>query len=144
MANTTTNTTLQHLSRELEAFVLDYRRLMLEDYDPYDLTITMMVVVAAVAQGATTLTVLAKQVHMPPPQASLTLNKLQERGLIARTTEPSDKRKAVLSLTEMGRAMIEHVHARREQRLQGFYEALGEAERTQFFGWFTELRKHSV
>ena len=132
---------IQALSSDLEAFVLNYRRLMLEDYEPYGLSVTMMVVVAAVAQGATTLTVLAQQVRMSLPQAALALNKLEERGFIDRNVESRDKRKMALSLTEAGRAMINHVQRQREQRLQGFYDSLSQEESTQFARWFAELRR---
>ena len=132
---------IQALSSDLEAFVLNYRRLMLEDYEPYGLSVTTMVVVAAVAQGASTLTVLAQQVRMSLPQAALALNKLEERGFIDRNVESRDKRKMVLSLTEAGRAMINHVQRQREQRLQGFYNSLSQEESTLFVRLFARLRR---
>ncbi len=57
-------------------------------------------------EGPTTSSALAKLEQITPQSIGVTLAALESRGLIARKADPSDGRRAVLSLTRAGREVV--------------------------------------
>jgi DNA-binding MarR family transcriptional regulator len=60
---------------------------------------------------------LAKLEQISPQSMGATLGALEERGLVARRSDPSDGRRAVISLTEAGRQMLQDKRNARTQQL---------------------------
>ncbi len=56
-------------------------------------------------------------------------DRLVAKGLIERTTESSDRREVVLSLTRRGRAVVERVTRRRHDRIAAIIDAIPPARR---------------
>ncbi|WP_432535209.1 MarR family winged helix-turn-helix transcriptional regulator [Kineococcus arenarius] len=52
--------------------------------------------------GRTRLGELSEQVHLPQPSLSRLVDRLERRGLLARETDPADRRGVVVALTEDG------------------------------------------
>jgi DNA-binding MarR family transcriptional regulator len=60
---------------------------------------------------------LAKLEQISPQSMGATLGALEERGLVARRPDPGDGRRAVISLTEAGRQMLQDKRNARTQQL---------------------------
>ena len=67
--------------------------------------------------GPATPGALAKLEQISPQSMGATLGALEERGLIARRPDPGDGRRAVLSLTDAGRQMLQDKRNARTQQL---------------------------
>ena len=77
--------------------------------------------VAALARldrsGPTTSADLARAEQISPQSMGATLVALQERGLVARTSDPRDGRRVILSLTDEGRTVVHRRRADSDRRL---------------------------
>jgi DNA-binding MarR family transcriptional regulator len=71
--------------------------------------------------GPLTAADLAKQEQISPQSMGATLGTLESRGLIARSPDPSDGRRAILSLTAAGTTAL---HAKRQMRSAQLTQAL--------------------
>ena len=67
--------------------------------------------------GELTMGELAAQELMQPPSMTRIVNGLEQRGLVARTPDPHDRRSARVSLTEEGRQILLANRRRRDQWL---------------------------
>lgn len=57
-------------------------------------------------QGPMTLKDLARAATMDAPATTVTINDLEERGLVMRQTDPADRRSKLVSATESGLAVL--------------------------------------
>lgn len=57
-------------------------------------------------QGPMTLKELARAATMDAPATTVTINDLEERGLVMRQTDPADRRSKLVSATESGLAVL--------------------------------------
>jgi DNA-binding MarR family transcriptional regulator len=74
-------------------------------------------VLAHLAAGSQTLSALAKKRRVSLQSMSELVQALVERGWVARTPDPSDRRQALLGLTEPGQAHYERAHEQMLRRL---------------------------
>jgi DNA-binding MarR family transcriptional regulator len=58
---------------------------------------------------------LAEIERVSAPSMTRTVGALVERGLVARTADPSDRRQVILSLTEEARRVLKEIRRRRDQ-----------------------------
>ncbi|MFI5776559.1 MarR family winged helix-turn-helix transcriptional regulator [Nocardia sp. NPDC051570] len=58
--------------------------------------------------GPMTITQLARAATMDAPATTVNVNDLEERGLVIRQTDPTDRRSKLVSITDAGRAMVAH------------------------------------
>jgi DNA-binding MarR family transcriptional regulator len=71
-----------------------------------DLTLTQLSALTSLQlAGALTPRELADIERVQPPTMTKIVGKLEERGLVARTPHPSDRRQVILAATEQGRAV---------------------------------------
>jgi DNA-binding MarR family transcriptional regulator len=98
---------LEVLAGELRVSIgLLVRRLRQSDA-PGELTMPETTALARLDRGGpTTASALAKQEQISPQSMGATLGGLEARGLIARSTDPEDGRRVVLSLTPAGRKVL--------------------------------------
>lgn len=68
-------------------------------------------------EGPATSSALAKAEQMSPQSMQVTVAALEERGLVERSTDPGDRRRVVLSLTEAGRDAVLHKRAMRTEQV---------------------------
>jgi DNA-binding MarR family transcriptional regulator len=73
--------------------------------------------------GPTTPGALAKQEQISPQSMGATLAALQARGLIARAPDPDDGRRAVMSITDAGLALLRSRRNAKVQQLAGALSA---------------------
>lgn len=79
-------------------------------------------------EGPATASYLAKAEQISPQSMSATLAALESRGLIARTADPSDGRRVLLSVTPAGRETIEAKRAVRTRQIAAALGRLDEAD----------------
>lgn len=78
-------------------------------------------------------TTLAEHLAIRPQSLSEQLAKLENDGLILRTTSEQDKRVTLVSLTEQGRQRAQEVEAARAEQSSAFLSPLSQEEREQLF-----------
>jgi DNA-binding MarR family transcriptional regulator len=74
---------------------------------------------------AASLTALAERTHTDPSSASVVVQRLVTRGLVARTPAADDRRRVELALTPAGRAMLRRLPASASTRVEEAVAALG-------------------
>ncbi len=74
--------------------------------------------------------VLAKAVHLSQPTVSGILDRLEKRGLIARSRKDTDRRNVIVSITDRGLAVRESAPSLLQDRFQRELRRLEEWERT--------------
>jgi DNA-binding MarR family transcriptional regulator/N-acetylglutamate synthase-like GNAT family acetyltransferase len=81
-----------------------------------------------IAQGETTAAALAQGLGLDPAFLSRLLRRLVSRGLIARTPSASDRREAILALSEQGRAEFAMLDRRSQQHAAAQLAPLAETQ----------------
>ncbi len=72
---------------------------------------------------------LARAATIDAPAATVAINDLEERGLVVRETDPTNRRSKIVSLTEAGRAMVRKIE--RDQRPGAGHSGDARRRRTQ-------------
>ena len=83
-------------------------------------------------EGPQRLGALATAFGLDPSTITRQVQALEEIGLAARTTDPSDRRASILDLTPNGREVLDSTRARRRSRLQEALADWPEADLTDF------------
>lgn len=91
--------------------------------------------------GPSTAAQLAKLEQISPQSMSATLQALEARGLIARSTDPEDGRRVILSLTPAGREIVHCKRDARTEQLTRALEALTPEERARLGAALPVLRR---
>jgi len=79
--------------------------------------------------GALGVSELAQKTHTDPSSVSTVVRELVSAGLVSRTTDPSDHRRAVLGLTTAGKAAIRKAPKAAQHQLVAAIEGLGDSRR---------------
>ena len=79
--------------------------------------------------GALTPRELADMERVQPPTMTKIVGKLEDRGLVARTPHPTDRRQVILAATEQGRAVYAQFERARNEWLAEALADLGPADR---------------
>ena len=77
----------------------------------------------------TRLGVVAEHLRIAPRSATDVVDRLEERGLVRRAADPSDRRATTVELTTEGEAVLADVEAERRQEAAAFFGALSDRER---------------
>lgn len=85
--------------------------------------------VVAEGRGPARMSDLALFCGVNPTMLSRMVPRLEELGLLARQTDPSDKRVCRVEATPEGRALLERVRSERDDVLSKLLDELGEPER---------------
>lgn len=94
-----------------------------------DLTPTQQAALATIScHGPLTPSELAARERIQRPTATRVLALLEERGLIGRTADPSDRRSSLVSATESGDALLTSVRDRKDMYLALRLDALSPDE----------------
>jgi DNA-binding MarR family transcriptional regulator len=72
---------------------------------------------------------LAEHEKVQPPSMTRVIAVLDERNLVSRSPHPTDRRQAVLTVTEEGRALVQRVRRRKDAWLARHLAELTDAER---------------
>jgi DNA-binding MarR family transcriptional regulator len=85
---------------------------------PHTVTVPQLrVLVMLHTHGGLNLGTIAAGLAVNPSNASRTCDKLVEAGLVARTTDPEDRRRGVFELSEQGRGMVASLMQQRRAML---------------------------
>jgi DNA-binding MarR family transcriptional regulator len=80
-------------------------------------------------QGAARISDLAALDHCSQPTMTAQVRKLEDAGLVSRTTDPADARAVLISITPQGVAVLAEVRADRGAVIDPYLERLDEADR---------------
>lgn len=67
---------------------------------------------------------LAEELDVALPNATGLVNRMEERGLIARRDDPTDRRLVLVALTDDGRRLVGELEAERRERMRRLFERL--------------------
>jgi len=84
---------------------------------------------AVVRRGPVGLSELADEQGLNPTMLSRTVGSLVESGFLERTSDPSDRRAALVSVTAKGSKLVERVRRERDRALSAALEPLAEDQR---------------
>ncbi|BDD80808.1 hypothetical protein TPB0596_05710 [Tsukamurella pulmonis] len=87
---------------------------------------------ALVKDGPMRSSVLAEQIHTDPSTASRYVSTLTGLGYAERTADPSDRRAALVSATDEGRAKVDFIRQQRNAKLRPLMEEWTDEEIDQF------------
>lgn len=79
--------------------------------------------------GPTRLGVVAEHLRIAPRSATDVVDRLEDRGLVRRAADPSDRRATTVELTTEGEAVLADVEAARREDAAAFFGALSDRER---------------
>ena len=98
----------------------------------HGVTVAQWNALVAVYHGeATTVRALARFIHIDPAAVSRVIDRLEEKGLMARMADPTSRRRVRLALTAAGRALVPALIRVADRNEEAFFGGLGTAERRQ-------------
>jgi DNA-binding MarR family transcriptional regulator len=99
-------------------------------FEPYDLAPHHVRALRTVAHhDGMRLGELAAHLRVAPRSVTDVVDALEQRGLVARTADPSDRRAQVVGLSDDGRALLDRVAAARRSAADAYFERLPERDR---------------
>ncbi|WP_229661885.1 MarR family winged helix-turn-helix transcriptional regulator [Phycicoccus endophyticus] len=99
-------------------------------YEPYELAPHQARALRVVGHhGTMRLGELAQHLRVAPRSVTDVVDALEERGLVARSPDPTDRRAQVVGLTEEGQALLTRVDAARRAEADGYFARLPERDR---------------
>ena len=127
MAEPASDAQLAHLLRDT---ILRFNRRVRQTRPVGDLTFSQLSALTSLQlAGALTPRELADVERVQPPTMTKIVGKLEERGLVARTPHPTDRRQVILAATEQGRAIYVQFERVRDEWLAARLAELAPDER---------------
>ncbi len=127
MAEPASDAQLAHLLRDA---ILRFNRRVRQTRPVGDLTFSQLSALTSLQlAGALTPRELADVERVRPPTMTKIVGKLEERGLVARTPHPTDRRQVILAATEQGRAIYVQFERVRDEWLAARLAELAPDER---------------
>lgn len=83
--------------------------------------------------------VVAERLRIAPRTATEVVDQLEERGLVRRSPDPSDRRAVIVEATSRGLALHEAILAERRERSDEYFSSLSSAEQEQLAGLLTRV-----
>jgi DNA-binding MarR family transcriptional regulator len=120
----------EQLARTLRDAITRLNRRVRQARPVGDLTFSQLSALTSLQlAGALTPRELADTERVQPPTMTKIVGKLEERGLVARTPHPTDRRQVILAATEQGRAVYAQFERARNEWLAIQLAQLGPEER---------------
>src|SRR6476659_7036041 len=105
---TATRTTIAELASQLRPALLRLTRVVRNQRVDMSVTLTQLSAMGTLRKsGPMSAGELAACERVQPPSMTKVLANLEERGLVRRDAHPSDKRQAIISVTDAGRELLE-------------------------------------
>ncbi len=112
--------TTHELAEELRLAVRRLMARLRQESAGDELTQSQRAVIARLdAQGPSTIATLARAEAVRPQSMGATVAAIEAEGLVRRTPDPRDGRRAVISLTDAGRRTLRESRAPRQEWLEG-------------------------
>ena len=89
--------------------------------------------------GPTRLGVVADHLRIAPRSVTDVVDRLEQRGLVARAPDPADRRALTVGLTDRGESVLGEVDAARRVESADFFGVLDERERSSLAAILTRL-----
>ncbi|GAA2491796.1 MarR family winged helix-turn-helix transcriptional regulator [Winogradskya humida] len=122
--------TAEQLAISLREAITRLNRRVRQERPVGDLTFSQLSALTSLQlAGALTPRELADVERVQPPTMTKIVGKLEERGLVARTPHPTDRRQVILAATERGRAVYVQFEKARNEWLAQQLEELSTEER---------------
>ena len=122
--------TAEQLAKTLRDAITRLNRRVRQARPVGDLTFSQLSVLTSLQlAGALTPRELADTERVQPPTMTKIVGKLEERGLVARTPHPTDRRQVILAATEQGRAVYAQFERARNEWLAVQLAELDPADR---------------
>jgi DNA-binding MarR family transcriptional regulator len=123
--------TIPDLAALLRPSLLRLTRLVRNQRVDMTVTLTQLSAMATLANaGPMSAGELANRERVQPPSMTKVLANLEERGLVRRAVHPSDKRQAIIEITDAGVALLESERRSRDAWLSRRLAELTPEERT--------------
>ncbi|RPE81324.1 MarR family winged helix-turn-helix transcriptional regulator [Vulcaniibacterium tengchongense] len=106
----------------------------------HDLTMSQYVVLKVLAGGQAGVTDLARHAELNPGAMTRLLDKLEARGIVARSADPADRRALHIRLTEAGRKMWQDVSQCGQRVRERALAGLSDAEREHLLRLLEQVR----
>jgi len=90
--------------------------------------------------GAMRLSGLSEQLGIAARSATEVVDALEQRGLVTRTPDTSDRRATLVDVTDAGRRLMKRIRAARRDEADQVFEALDEADRADLLRILRALR----
>lgn len=122
--------TAEELAKTLREAITRLNRRVRQTRPVGDLTFSQLSALTSLQlAGALTPRELADVERVRPPTMTKIVGKLEERGLVARSPHPTDRRQVILVATELGRAVYTQFERARDEWLAQQLAQLGPDER---------------
>jgi DNA-binding MarR family transcriptional regulator len=98
---------------------------------PWNLTLTQAFTLAMLddLKYPVTISKLARLLIQESPSTSTLVERMYERGLVDRTGDPKDRRKALVKLTDAGKALLKEVRSPMQAAADELFAALSKEQR---------------
>lgn len=106
----------------------------------HDLNFSQYITLKTLAHGPAGVTELARAAYLHPGGMTRLLDKLEERGLLARESVPGDRRALQIMLTDAGRAMWEDISPSAQRVHDRAMANLSDTEREQLLRLLCQVR----
>ena len=101
---------------------------------------TVLMPLEGQAEGAMTLKEIEKTLRCAQSTAHGLVTRLEEKGLVASSGDPEDKRIRVVRITEKGRSYCQEAKTRMQEMETRLLSPLSESERGQFLNYLSRIR----
>ena len=106
----------------------------------HDLTFSQYVTLKKLATGSTGVTDLARAAELNPGAMTRLLDRLEAKGLVARTADPTDRRTLNIDLTEAGLAIWQDINKCGERVRERAMAGMSDEERSVLTGLLERAR----
>ena len=130
---------LVRMTYHLQKILRDRTNAALKQHDLLDASYMVLAVLYGSADETSSASELGEACHEKPANLTRVCDDLEARGLIARGNKPGDRRSVMISLTERGRAVIEHALPDVSSKVCSAYEGFSDTEMQQFAAMYERL-----
>jgi DNA-binding MarR family transcriptional regulator len=108
------------------------RHLSQERLAPWDISPSHARVLGVLGRhGTMRLSELSQHLHIAPRSTTEVVDALQERHLVDRLPDPSDRRATLVTLTDQGREVAGSIRQARSDEAEAFFRSLSQTDRAQ-------------
>jgi len=101
--------------------------------------ITLQILCSCSENGSIRMGDLARELEVPLPALSKTMQSLENRGYVRREIDPTDRRYTLASITPAGQDLAQEANEKEHRNTRAIFEALGEEDTQAFFRITTRL-----
>ena len=108
-------------------------------FKKFDLTTNLYAVLAKIAAGKNSSSILQEYVEGTPASITQKLNQLENKGIIERKLDKADKRRWVFEITKKGRQILEELRPVYNEQLTTLFDGHNKTQKNQFLEVLKEL-----